>query len=98
MCKFFHVPPFCVTSCSGQIYYVVHKLQSISRVVIHLGLHKHHVVDGKCREYVDETRRSITKEVDRMPYANISVILLSASKTFLVMHLSMIVVMAPWNF
>ncbi len=82
----------------GHLRYVVHKLQSISRVVIHLGLHKHHVVDGKCREYVDETTRSITKEVDRTPYANISVILLNTSKTFLVMHLSMIVVMASWSF
>jgi hypothetical protein len=51
------------------MYYVVHRLQSISRAVIHLGLHIHLVVEGKCKEYVDETRRSIAKEVDCRPFA-----------------------------
>jgi hypothetical protein len=43
-CKLCHVLPLYVTYRSGWIYYVVHRLQSISRVVIHLGVHKHHVV------------------------------------------------------
>jgi hypothetical protein len=47
-CKKIHSPPFCVVNCSGQFYYVVHKLQSMSRAVIHLGVHNHLVVDGKC--------------------------------------------------
>ncbi len=55
--------------------------------MIHPGLHKHLVVDGKCRESTDETRRLIIEEVDHTPYAKIYVILLNASKTFLVMHL-----------
>jgi hypothetical protein len=45
------------------------------------------MVDGKCREFVDETKRLIVEEVDPMPNAKISTISLSASKTFLVTHL-----------
>jgi hypothetical protein len=59
-CKFCHVPPLCVVDYIGRIYYVVHKLQSFSRVAIHLGLHNHLIVDGKCKEYLDENKRLIT--------------------------------------
>jgi hypothetical protein len=45
------------------------------------------MVDGKCREFVDETRRLIIEEVDPMPNAKISTISLSDSKTFLATHL-----------
>jgi hypothetical protein len=36
---------------------------------------------------VDETKRLIVKELDRMPNVNIFAILLGANKTFLAMHL-----------
>jgi hypothetical protein len=45
------------------------------------------MANGKCREYVDETRRFFAEEVDRTCDAKISMISLAASKTFLVMHL-----------
>jgi hypothetical protein len=64
-CKFCHSPPFFVVDCGERIYYVVHKLQSMSRVMIHLGVHNHLVTNGKCRELVKETRRLIAKEVDQ---------------------------------
>ncbi len=66
-CKLYHSPPFCVTDCGGRIYYVVHRLQSMSRATIHLGVHNHPVVDGKCRESIEETKRLIAKEVCRNP-------------------------------
>ncbi len=86
-CKFCHVLPLCVANCSEQIYYVVHRLQSISKTTIHLGVHKHLVVDGKHEESMDETRRLSTKEVDHMLDAQISRIFLNVDKTFLVKHL-----------
>ncbi len=86
-CKLCHVLPLCVTNCSERIYYVVHRLQSISKVTIHLGVHKHLVVDGKCRVSMDKIRRLNTKEVDYTLNAKISVIFLSANKTFLAKHL-----------
>jgi len=44
-------------------------------------------VDGKCKEFVDETKRLIAEEVNPIPNAKIFAISLSASKTFLATHL-----------
>jgi hypothetical protein len=86
-CKFYHALPFCVGDYSGQIYYVVHKLQSMSRATIHFNVHNHLVMDGKCQEFIEETKRLIIEEVDCMLDAKISAISLSANKTFLVNYL-----------
>jgi hypothetical protein len=59
----------------------------MSRVAIHFNVHKHLVMDGKCREFIEEIRRLIIKEVDRMPNAKISMISFSASKTLLANYL-----------
>jgi len=45
------------------------------------------MVDDKCKEFVNETRRLIVHEVNRMFDAKISMISLNPSKTFLVTHL-----------
>jgi len=45
------------------------------------------IVVGKCKEFLEEIRRLIAKEVDHMPNTKMSMISLSASKTFLVRHL-----------
>jgi len=80
-CKFCHSPPFCVTNCGGCIYYVMHRFQSMSKAVIHLGVHNHPIADGKCWEFVKETRRLIIEEVDPTLDANISSISLNVCKT-----------------
>jgi hypothetical protein len=54
--------------------------------MIHLGVHNHLVVDGKCRESLDETRRLITKEVVCTLYAKTFAIPFNVSKTFLAKH------------
>jgi hypothetical protein len=36
--------------------YVIPKLQSLSRVVIHLGTHEHLIVKGMCKEYLEEIK------------------------------------------
>ncbi len=68
-------------------HYVVCRLQYLLRVAIHLGVHNHHVVNGKCQEFIQETKRLIVKEVDRKPNAKISSISFIASKTFLANYL-----------
>jgi hypothetical protein len=45
------------------------------------------MANNKCREYVDKTKRLITKEVDYTPNAKIYVISLSVSKTLLGTHM-----------
>ncbi len=59
----------------------------MSRVTIHLGVHNHPIMDGKCREFIEETRRFIVKEVNCTLDAKMSAISLNAIKTFLVKHL-----------
>ncbi len=85
--KFCHAPPFCVANCNGQIYYVVHRFQSMSRIVIHLGVHNHPITNGKCQESIEETRRLIIGEVDPTLDVKIFLISLSARKTFFVSYL-----------
>ncbi len=53
-CKFCHSLPFFVVNYGGRIYYVAHRFQSISKMAIHLGVHNHHVVNGKCRELIED--------------------------------------------
>jgi len=43
------------------------RLPTITRLAIHFGVHKHPMVDGKCKEFVDKIKRLITEEVDCMP-------------------------------
>jgi hypothetical protein len=59
----------------------------MSKGMIHLGVHNHPIVDGKCWESIKETKRLIAKEVDHMPDAKISLISFSVSKTFLANYL-----------
>jgi hypothetical protein len=38
------------------MYYVIHILQSLSRVAIHLGTHKHLIAKGMCRETLEKIK------------------------------------------
>jgi len=38
------------------MYYVIHILQSLSRVVIHLGTHEHLVAKGMCGEALEKIK------------------------------------------
>ncbi len=86
-CKFCHYPPLCVADCLRQIYYVVHRLPTITKETIHLGIHKYPMADGKCKEFVDKARRLIVKQVNCTPDAKISMISLGDNETSLAMHL-----------
>jgi hypothetical protein len=59
----------------------------MSRAVIHLGVRNHLIVNEKCRESVEETKRLFTEEVDRTPDAKIFTIPLGVNKTFLASYL-----------
>ncbi len=56
-------------------------------MTIHLGVHKHHVAVGKCKESMRKTKRLIVKEVDCTPDAKIFSITLGVNKIFLTRHL-----------
>jgi hypothetical protein len=50
-------------------------------MVIHLGVHKHPIVDGKCKESMDEIWSLIKEEVDCTHNTEIFVITVSVNKT-----------------
>jgi len=45
-----------MNTCPYRIYHVIHKLQSLSKVAIHLGTHVHPIVKGMCREALEEIK------------------------------------------
>ncbi len=51
-----------------------------------LGVHNHLVVNGKCKESLNKTKRLITKEFVHTPNAKAFAISLNASKTSLARH------------
>ncbi len=87
VCMFCVASPFCVNTFPYHIYYVIHKFQSLSRVVIHLGTHEHHVVEGMCREYLEEIKVLVEGQVFHTLNTKIFTIALNASKAFLAHHL-----------
>jgi hypothetical protein len=38
------------------MYYVIHKLQLLLRATIHVGMHKHHVAEGMCKDVLEEIK------------------------------------------
>jgi hypothetical protein len=69
------------------MYYVVHKLQSLSRAAICLGMHEHLVAKGMCREALEEIKVLVEGQVSCTPNAKIFAITLNASRAFLARHL-----------
>jgi hypothetical protein len=86
VCKMI-VRTLCTLPLAMKHFGVMHRLQFMSKGMIHLGVHNHPIVDGKCRESIKETKRLIAEEVDHMPDAKISLISFSVSKTFLANYL-----------
>jgi hypothetical protein len=45
------------------MYFVIHKFQSLLRVAIHLGTHEHLVVEGMCKESLEEIKVLVEGQV-----------------------------------
>jgi hypothetical protein len=69
------------------MYYVVHKLDTLSQVAIHLGMHEHHVKEGINKESLDEIKLLVEGEVSHTRDAKNSTIAVVANKIFLAQHL-----------
>ncbi len=69
------------------MYYVIQKLQSLWRIVIHLNTHEHLVAQGMCRESLEEIKVLVEGQVSRTLDANFFAIALNESKAFLAHHL-----------
>ncbi len=87
VCKFCIASLLCVNTYPCWMYYVIHKLQSLSRAVIHLGTHEHLVGEGMCKESLEGIKVLVEGQVFHTLDGKIFVISLNASKTFLAHHL-----------
>jgi hypothetical protein len=79
VCKICKVPPVCIATYSAIIYYVS-GAANMTRACLHLGLHEHPVKVGKDQEIKERTRKLIEDQVERIPKATNSAIVMEASK------------------
>jgi hypothetical protein len=47
------------------MYYVIHKLQSLSKVAIDLGMHVHPIVEDMCKKALEEIKVLVKGQVSR---------------------------------
>jgi hypothetical protein len=69
------------------MYYVIHKLQSILGATIHHGMHVHPIVEGMCREALEEIKVLVEGQIFHTLDTKIFVVALNANKEFLAHHL-----------
>ncbi len=69
------------------MYFVIHKFQSLLRVAIHLGTHEHLVVEGMCKQSLEEIKVLVEGQVSCTLDAKCFAITLNGSKSFLAHHL-----------
>ena len=83
VCRHCKALPFCVATCPARMYYVTHRMKTLTRACLHLGLHSHPVADGDCRETLETVKNLVKQAFHSKPEAKTSAIALSASKEFL---------------
>jgi hypothetical protein len=87
VCRFYVVSPFYVNIFPYRMHYVIHKLQSLSKVMIHLSTHVHPIAEGMCKEALEEIKVLVEGQVSRTLDTKFSAITLNFSKAFLAHHL-----------
>ena len=75
-------PPSCIATCPAKVYYVLGQ-QFLTRAFVHLGTHSHLVKDGELRDMRDHTCSLIGEQMERMPRATNSSIIMEATKELL---------------
>ena len=86
-CKVCRSTPMCIALSHARILYVYSTSPEMSRVCIHLGVHKHYVSNGTCRESLDIAYQCVVTEVMKTPPAKNSAIVMATSKTFIADYL-----------
>ena len=82
VCSICKHPPSCIATCPAKMYYVLGK-QSFTRAFVHLGTHSHPVKDRELRDMRERTHSLIGKQMERMPGATNSSIVVEATKELL---------------
>ena len=79
VCNICKSPPSCLAICPAKIYYVLGK-DFMTCACVHLGSHRHPVKVGIYRDAMERTRSLLREQVEKMPTAKNSSIVLEASK------------------
>jgi len=98
VCKFSVACPFYVNRCPHWMYYVIHKLQLLLRVAIHLNTHEHLGIKGMCKDVLEEIKVLVKGQVSRTPKGKISTIVLNANRAFWHIICSMRMGKGLWKF
>jgi hypothetical protein len=69
------------------MYFVIHKLQSLLRIAIHLGTHEHLVAKGMCKKSLEEIKVLVEGQVFHTLDAKKFAITLNENKAFSAHHL-----------
>jgi hypothetical protein len=76
ICK---APPVYFSTCVARIYYV-YGAANMTRASLHMGVHEHPVKVGEDQEIKERTRKFIEEQVERIPKATNTAIVMEASK------------------
>ena len=82
LCTICKHPPSCIATCLAKVYYVLGK-KSCTHAFVHLGTHCHPVKDGELQDMRERTRSLIGEQMERMPSATNSSIVMEATKELL---------------
>jgi len=85
-CKICNVMPFCVNTFVVRMYYIVHKQVDLIQVVIHLRTHDHFIVEGKCRNVMEQVKFLVQDKVFHNLSITLSIIFLVTIFFFLFKH------------
>ena len=86
-CKVCHSTPVCIVVYHAHIIYVHSTSSEMSRTCIYLGVHKHSVSNGTCRESPDMAYQCVASEVMKTSTAKNSAIVIAANKQFIADYL-----------
>lgn len=71
----------CVSLCFARMFNIAHYMQYVNKVCIHLGEHKHPMVQGECRETWNAMKTLVQEKLHCYPKARVFTIALVVEKT-----------------
>ncbi len=86
-CKICNNAPLCENLCVACMYYVMHKQENLTQIMIHLGMHDHPMAEGHSKEKFEQVKSLVEHKVFCAPRATTSAIALVANNYFFSKHL-----------
>ena len=87
VCKHCRIIPSCIVLCSYRMYYIVFKDPKMTKACVHIGMHKHLVAKGHCRDAIVQICEKVKHQVAKTPNATLSAISLALRKEILMQGL-----------